>query len=111
MTRFVQLVLAATLLLAFAPATAHAAPTNQSHTFEAVDGVSARFERFRIEGLVLGETTPREVEFGFFGGSSNDQMRAECLRLALLSQAKPGHYNLAIEVQSGGVSGCKLKRR
>jgi hypothetical protein len=104
---------------------AHAQSAPPSTTFVTLDAVNLRgggngvtpmtMPYVRLTGIVLGETTPRTVEFEARTLSSalSEDDFARCDRLFLLAMARPGAFRVTIEHTGGStrfVTGCSLSR-
>jgi hypothetical protein len=86
-------------------------PTNGSTTLETVDSVtvvaaSGSLPTLFIEGVVAGESQPREFSIHF---PSDATIQENCVKLAVLSQTHPGRYNLVLSVNPR--RSCQLKSR
>jgi hypothetical protein len=70
----------------------------------------------RVEGIVEGETEPRELDLRFPTGVGGQQVEDRCLKFLLIAQSHPGRYKVEIAAVTSGsittsVRSCKLKSR
>lgn len=79
--------------------------------FEAVDSAGADEHSMEIDGLVQGETTSRTVTFYFFNSATTPTNVGNCMRQALLAQAKPGRYFFEVRPRGDTETFCRLRRR
>lgn len=115
----VAFALLATVLfsLTVAPRPAEATPTSASGTviFDVISAVDldggtgpANDRALAFEGVLVGETTQREIRFVFF----NTEFANRCHQHALKMLAEPGVYTLELRTNvPTQYTGCKLKRR
>jgi hypothetical protein len=84
--------LAAVTAVALAPAPARAATSTS--TFASVDAIRGDSTILSLTGVRVGENAPVTLHLQV---STSSALRAECQRLALVAQAKPGAYLLVVE--------------
>jgi hypothetical protein len=108
-------ILAATLAVWLASTTPASADIADSpHVYETVDAVQSgpTDHQITITGIIAGQSTATTMSYPLrapFSSSvnANEDVTARCDRLALLAMAKPGKYQFATVLVSGGFV-CKL---
>ena len=118
-----SVLLAASLVTLGAVSAARAEPLPFGTTIlETVDGVTSQTTTsignvlLRVEGIIQGETEPRELDLVFSGSTTNNgpAVQERCLKFMLIAQSRPGHYSIELKTSSATsvvISSCKLKSR